>query len=270
MEYKYTLSYPCKIISSFYDNVFNKHKYELIKEITFRKRITLTDEEKDILLMFQFIQLVLTLPLESIKENLLTFYEFIFRKSSSENLRKIIRDFDISIEYVFISKYAPLFTTLDTYESFCLFILFTIDLSFKFEHQVVVPLDFCESIRTIEDSTVREYFLKLHLKSVIKPLEKDTLKSDFIKFVQKDKLKSYFSIIEELYLFGSVNKEDHHNSSDFDIVVKYKDTGDFASIKSFIQTFSKRVFTKFRRAVDLIPYDIFITLRDMSVAQRIV
>ncbi len=51
--YNIYVTFPCKVISSFYDNYYNIHKYDDIKKITFRIQNIDTEFSQEILNYFK-------------------------------------------------------------------------------------------------------------------------------------------------------------------------------------------------------------------------
>ena len=82
----YKPSYPCKVISSFYDNFFHIHIYELIKKITLRKEQINSRLKKKIQLYFCLFNLIFSLQIENFDcEYIKNFYEFLFKKNYHPN-----------------------------------------------------------------------------------------------------------------------------------------------------------------------------------------
>lgn len=59
----YKASYSAKVISSFYDNYFNNHEYELIKGITLRKTMPTDNASKKSLHFLKYFNLFILIQL---------------------------------------------------------------------------------------------------------------------------------------------------------------------------------------------------------------
>lgn len=70
----YNISYPCKVISSFYDNYFGVHIYDLIKKITLRFSEPNSNEENEILKFFIFFQLFFAVHQNEVKKENIRFF----------------------------------------------------------------------------------------------------------------------------------------------------------------------------------------------------
>lgn len=70
----YNISYLCKVISSFYDNYFGVHKYDLIKKITLRFSEPNSNEENEILKFFIFFQLFFAVHQNEVKKENIRFF----------------------------------------------------------------------------------------------------------------------------------------------------------------------------------------------------
>ena len=103
----YNINYPCKVISSFYDNYFGVHKYDLIKKITLRNSLPKSNEEDDVLKLFIFFQLFFAVHQDEIKQKIFTFFDFVFKSKptnvtttiSNKNIvPKLLRSFKYEIQ----------------------------------------------------------------------------------------------------------------------------------------------------------------------------
>ena len=119
MDTTYTSTFPCKVISSFYDNYYGVHKYDDIKKITFRIQNNDTNFNQEILNYF----------------------------------KPGIRVFE------WLDRYLIKFKEMASSESYLFFLLLTIYLTRQYNYPCVPPANLYEVYQTIKNVNSRIYFL---------------------------------------------------------------------------------------------------------------
>lgn len=90
MNTTYKPTYPCKVISSFFDNYYNTHIYELIKMISFRKTKISSQLELEIFKYFKLFNSIFSIYYESNINEYIVSYKEIYGEDISERLRLIL------------------------------------------------------------------------------------------------------------------------------------------------------------------------------------
>lgn len=264
----YNINYPCEVISSFYDNYFGVHKYDLIKKITLRNSLSKSNEEDDVLKLFIFFQLFFAVHQDEIKEKIFTFFGFAFKSKPTNKFIENINTFKLDNDYSWFNENINNLKRFNQYEAFALFLLCTLFLNNVFGYSCVIPTNLIEINSQIKDYKIKEYFNIGFVTSLLKK-DKIDLKKSFITFIHKNEAKFKSYGIREIYLFGSINSEEYHDSSDFDLVVRYKDGMNYCDLENIDNKIRKKIRDKFKRDTDIINYDDYISIRSLETATRI-
>ena len=100
----YNISYPCKVISSFYDNYFGVHKYDLIKKITLRFSEPNSNEENEILKFFIFFHLFFAVHQNEVKKKILDFFDFAFKSEPTNSFIESINNFKLNEDFSWFNE----------------------------------------------------------------------------------------------------------------------------------------------------------------------
>lgn len=259
MDTSYKFSYPCKTISNFYDNFYCIHIYDEIKQVVYRK--VLETKHQELFMYFKLFQLIFSLPLDSdfdkYKENyylavgdkFLNKYDDII-KVSSKNI------------YEAIYKFTKMKSS-DLKETFVVYLYLQNIISKNVGYNILLPANLIIECNAILDEEIGKYFLQSWFNMLFKP-KKYELKEIIVKKYKKCKCIFSKLPIDEIYLFGSIYKDEYYDSSDIDLVVKFKTpiTPDrIIQIKEIISAYNKK---NFQRNTDIQNYYDYIQLHDIN------
>lgn len=154
--------------------------------------------------------------------------------------------------------------------SFFWFLMVTIMLNKIYGEPCVPPVDLFKRIQSISDKNTQYYFLKAWLDDFYPEIKKD-LREKVIDVYQKESHYFYEIGIEEIYLFGSVLKNEYSSSSDIDLIIKFKkeivDITERKLIEHKLKIFN---FDKFERKSDILWSEIAEELHDIKTIFRLI
>lgn len=268
MDTTFSASYPCKVISNFCHIYYKDQKYKICKQITLRKITPKTNEEKEILDFFQFFQLFYSLEPSLLSEEYKSFFGFVFKRCISTNLDDLVTKFKLTKDFAWINEALDKLLTFSSTEAFVIYNFIIINLSFIFGYSCRLPLNIVETNNTIENKNVRHYFNIGFLTSLLK---KDfvNLKKELIEYLTTLVSDLKDKGVKELYLFGSVNDNEYHETSDFDLIVKYKDNIDIDKIIEIEKEIRHLLLDKFYRKSDIQKFDDYVLVGDIKKSTRI-
>lgn len=255
IDTSYTFSYPCKLISSFFDNYYGKHIYKRIKEITSRKKRIATKEDRTILRYFEMFSLFQTTYFEGNIKDYSRIYRLVFNKEITSECQIFINYKITGPLSVFelLNKYIYQMRSLNNGESFLLFLITNNEISNYYRHTCMIPQNIYAIMQNIKGDIVRTYFLYSYFNSSFEH-ERLDLKTSFVDFIHNNEKELRNLGINELYLFGSVDDNSYHDSSDIDIIIKYDDNITFVGIDEITKRMDVLVMNEFKRHVDVQEY----------------
>lgn len=218
------------------------------------------------LLLFYIFQLIYTYPI------MLEIKEFvnIFDKKShfSINIEKLIFSSDKYkklLECILMSM-----NSKQVNSSFFWFLMANIMLNKIYGEPCVPPVDLFIRMKSINDEKMQYYFLKAWLDDFYPEPIRD-LKEKVINIYQKEP-KYFFELgIDEIYLFGSVLKNEYTSFNDIDIIIKFKkeiiNINERKSIEHKLKLFN---FDKFNRKSDILWFEIAKELHDIKTIYRLI
>lgn len=266
MDSTYQFTYPCKTISNFYDNFRGKHIYDEIKEITFRKA-EITNENRDLYDCFLLFQVIYTLPLQSTWENYSSTYSLLTGKSVSDEYKAIVSEIDQDL-FEGLFSFAEI-EKRNFKEAFLIDLYLQNSVSKMIGYSVLLPASLKQECDAITDKKIGKYFLKSWFSMLFKP-RRHNLKEEVIEKYKNEKHLLPLDSIEEIYLFGSVCKSEYCDTSDIDMIIKFKERTtleEMFQIKEFYSRYNKE---NFGRKTDIQDYCDFILSHDVSKAVRLV
>lgn len=269
MDTTYKPTYPCKVISAFFNNYYHQHRYDLIKQITYRKLEIKTDVEKEIYQYFKLFNLAFSIYFQSPIADYLLAYKEVYNENISDEALAILPEMDFKDLVLFIWM-NQLLTKIENFhksEAYFMFLLLTILVNKQYGYSCIPPVDLFTVSNRMQKKEIREYFLFSYFNSLFY-VERQELKSEFINFVLENKTDFNNLGIKELYLFGSVMKNEYHEFSDFDILVKYDDIP-FENMKNTEKKLSNILFDKFKRQVDIQEYKSFLEYHSLNEVEKI-
>jgi predicted nucleotidyltransferase len=271
MNTTYKPTYPCKVISSFFDNYYGIHVYETIKSISFRKSKISNQLEKEIFKYFKLFNLIFSIYYDSQISEYLTLYKEVYDENISENVRKLLpQKNDINIQlFIWMNTLLMNFSNLKPQEAYFMFLLSTLLINKQYGYSCVLPVNLVKLYKNIGDNDVKTYFLYSFLNSMFFK-EKDDLKNEFIYFMNKNKILINNLGIEELFLFGSVKNNEYHELSDFDLVVRYKKGISYLDIQKTERKLFNLIFDEFKRKSDIQEFNMFIKSHNIIEIEKII
>lgn len=266
MDTSYKFSYPCKTISNFYDNFYECHIYDEIKAITYRQK-ELNESNRDIYDYFQIFQIIYSLPIDSSWEMYKIKYRMIIEHDASneydEAVFKIVSNFyDGVFEFARMKKG-------NLKEAFLVYLFIQNRLSVLTGYSVLVPANLKQECDAILDLKAGKYFLKGWFYMIYEPRKMD-LRDKIIEKYKEDKVHLLSNTVEEVYLFGSVFKNDYHELSDIDIVIKYKNKITLEEIIKTKQLYSEYNKLNFDRKTDIQDFNDYIQNHDIKDSIRLI
>lgn len=271
MNTTYKPTYPCKVISSFFDNYYNIHVYETIKMISFRKTKISNQLEQEIFRYFKLFNSIFSIYYDSDINEYMILYKEIYGEDISERLRLILPNNNYSNIQLFewIKKLLNHFSYLKPQEAYFIFLILTLMINKQYGYSCVLPVNFVEVSKDIEDSEIKTYFLYSFFNSMFLK-ETFDLKKEFICYINENKNMLNKLGIEELYLFGSVKNNEYHELSDFDLVVKYFEDTSFLDIQKTELKLYDLFFEKFKRKSDIQEFNMFMKSHNLIELERII
>lgn len=134
----------------------------------------------------------------------------------------------------------------------------TLRLNIEFKYSCIFPNDLIFQVKSIDNVVTRRYFLKSYINNLYSK-KVNNLKIELISYI-KSNIKIYSKMnISNIFLFGSVLNDDYYESSDIDLVIKYKKGITFDEIISINKYIKNDLFNKFQRQSDIHEYNEFIT-----------
>lgn len=266
MDTSYRFSYPCKSISNFYDNFYGIHIYDEIKAVTYRKKKN-TNVNHELIEYFELFQMIYTLPIDSPWKQYKLLYKMIIGINYSS-------EYDEIISLIESDLYDGIFTFVwkeksNLKEAFIIYLFIQNKISEAVGYSILLPANLKQECDTILEKKNGKYFIKGMFNMIYKPRKYD-LKEKIIDKYKKDKSVLEVNNLNEIYLFGSVFKDEYHEFSDIDIIIKYKDGITYEEIfktKQFITKYNK---DNFDRETDIQEYYNYILTHDISNSLRLI
>lgn len=271
MDTTYTSTFPCKVISAFYDNYYNVHKYDDIKKITFRIQNIDTKFNQEILNYFKLFQMIYSLPINASASEYIQCFKLIYDKEIvHDSLLNDRMDLGICI-FEWLDRYLIKFKEMESSESCFFFILLTIFLTKEYNYTCVPPVNLYEVYKTIKNANSRIYFLYSYFNTLFINNMKynHNLKEEIINFLQSEKDKLVEKGIKSMFLFGSMCKNEYHRNSDVDLVVLFNDPISFKMIKDSKNYISTIILNTFHRSCDIVEYNDFIESHAITETYKI-
>lgn len=262
----YNPSYSCKVISSFYDNYYDKHEYDLIKRIILRKEDLNNDLKIEIYNYFLLFNMIFTIykPLNNISL-ILKYYNYVF-KELDKRVKILIKNKKLNFDD--ITLLFELLKTCNSSNAFLLFLLITLIANDKYGYSCILPCDIIKTLNNINgDNNIKSYFITSYFNALYHK-ERIDLKLEIINYLNKLKYELIDEGIISIYLYGSIMNDEYSDSSDIDLVVRY-DSLKIEKIKILNNKIKTSLQNKFRRDVDIHEYNDFISIRDISKTIKI-
>ena len=271
MDTTYTSTFPCKVISSFYDNYYNIHKYDDIKQITFRKQCIDTEFRQQIFNYFKLFQMIYSMPINSSISEYIQCYKMIYN-TEIFNYSLLSQDFCLGVKlFEWIDRYWINFKNMESSESYFFFLILTLFLTKQYNYTCVPPVNLFETYQMIKHENSRKYFLYSYFNSLFINNKKNNLnlKEEIINFLHKEKERLIKKGINSIFIFGSIYKNEYHRNSDVDLVVMFKEPVSFKTIKECKKYISTLILNTFHRSCDIIEYNEFIESHDIKQTFKI-
>lgn len=265
MDTSYKFSYPCKTISNFYDNFYGIHIYDEIKLITYRKS-RISEENQDLNDYFILFQLIYSLPIDASWNMYKSKYLMLMNKEFSNEYDSILLKLKLNIFDAIFNFSRMLKKNLK--EAFVIYLYIQNQISKLVGYSILLPANLKQECDTILDEKIGGYFIKGFFYMLYKPKKYDLRERIIEKYKNdKDKLSQN---IEEVYLFGSVYKNEYNDFSDIDLVIKFKDNITLEDMLISKQTFTKYNKEIFDRRTDIQDYYNYILEHDITKTIKLI
>lgn len=248
------ISYPYKIIYSYFTNYFNVKDYNKIKNAVLGINDYLNEYHK----YYLFYEIITSYKDYQNYKMLIPFFNIIFEEDiSKSDAMKVINDalqnknklFAIASLFIKI----PLFSKED---GFFLYMIMQMMINQYYGTLIVLPHDLYDQTKNIVNKSTLAYYLNgiFINKSVI---TKRNLLDD-IKIKYYENVEFFKNLhIRNIYLFGSIKDNEYHRESDIDLVVDFEK----ATYKEKVDAFDKIIYFNkghFNRKTDIQEYYDFI------------
>ncbi|MCF0118109.1 MAG: nucleotidyltransferase domain-containing protein [Bacilli bacterium] len=264
------IEYEYKTISSFFDNKIKFHFYDEIKSIIIGKEISKEFKyTNSIRKMHRF--LILSFSNYNNTDFELLYKDFNYVCETAIENKKITKLREI-FEAGCYKKNKAVILLLECineenmYIAFFEFVLFQIFLYKYYKDYVVIPMFLFDYFFKIKDIEVKSTFLYGIIERGLKK-HQTNLKSEIIKIYmeQSEELKKIG--IQNIWLFGSVQKEEYNDLSDIDLVIKVDNEESEGHCIEKIRNFNKKWFD---RKSDIHIYDDFIEYNPNITIEKLI
>lgn len=250
------ISYPYKVINSYFTNFFNLNEYNDIKNAVLGINDFLNKYHK----YYLFYQILFSFKdyhnyYEALPYFKLTFNIDIFK---SEAIKVI--DAGIACENTLFG-FISIFNKINYFskeEGFLLFIVMQMMINQHYNSLIILPHDLFKETRNIKYISTLAYYANGILIKRVKRNERNLLNK--IKDIYSQNLAYFYNMkIKSIYLFGSVKENEYHNESDIDMVVEFNN----CTYKEKVEVFDKIIIfnrNNFGRDTDLQEYNDFIEI----------
>jgi len=266
-----TVSYEYKTISSYFDNKLKENYYDNIKNIVIGKELDQKFKYSDAVIKFhRFLLLSFSDYCNGTFTDLYRDYLKIFDLEIEENKRNKLRYiFDangLSVEEKIVSMVECCLAENNLGIAFFVFILIAILIFRHYKDYIIIPPYLFEHFNKITDAEVKGTFLLGLIERGIKHHQNDL--KELIKQKYKESCDLIHSFgVENVWLFGSIQKEEYNDYSDIDLVVKLQDDiGERDAIHK-LSEFNNQVFY---RKSDIHIYEDFIEYNPKVCMEKII
>lgn len=266
MDTTYKFSYPCKTISNFYDNFYMYNIYDEIKEVVYRKKQVLDVKSKEIFDYFLIFQLIYSLPINSTWEDYKNIYNRLFDTKISNDYEKTINQLQKDIYSGIFSFSKRKHNNLT--ETFLDYLYIQNLISNIAKHSVLLPANLISACNDIVDEQTGKYFVKGWFFMLYKPKKRD-LKDRIIAKYAEEKEVLLTEEVNEVFLFGSVLKNEYHDSSDIDIVIKFKEEIEVESVMNIKKKYFEFNLKEFNRRTDIQDFYDYVEVHNINECLKI-
>lgn len=243
-----TVEYEYKMISSFFDNYKKIHIYDEIKEVVLGiKKANEVKNGLEILKMHRFLILAIGSTINISIKSILNLFSFVFGNKALIRLKYC---YGQRINRINLKHYTTCFQLLDLSKnekellsSYFLFVLAGILMNYHFNDYVVVPVYLFDNLEKIKDEQIKACFLDGLIRNSLKK-HKNDLKEKIFETYQKNALYFISNGIKNVWLFGSISKDQYNDFSDIDIVIDCENNKNVPEALSLISKFNKEHFDR--------------------------
>ena len=255
----YSPSYPCKVISSFWNNYTGSDEYDLIKRITLRKEKIDTAKKNTFFKQFQLFQLIHSYSIRSSWDEYIEAFKVVYPGDDLSQLDKLTVKIDVDGDEAFnvIKEIANSFNSYQEEPAFLLFLALENILNIIYKSACVPPRNLIPIINEVKSDNLKVSFIKGYLNSRFLKSACLNLKDAIINAFNQNK-ESFANLgIQSLCMFGSIAKNEYHDYSDLDLVIDFSPNISSEKIQIIKSQISEFVFNKFHRKSDIFDFNNF-------------
>lgn len=227
------------------------------------------DTDHLIFKLYLLFNIIFSLPLES------RIYDFfnIFEKNGfiiSTELKEFLNDV-----FGFPSLFGQLIKLVkniveekEVYSSFFLFCLIGINLNKIYLKPCIPPVDLFERIRSILDDELKEIILRDIFDALFLD-KKDKLNQEVFDIFLKHRKKITLLGIKNIYLYGSILKDNYHKYSDVDLIIRFRSKTNLKKRSRAIGFIETLIFQNLKRDIDIVEFDVSKKLKIIDDAKQI-
>lgn len=248
------ISYPYKVIHSYFINYFNSKDYNKIKNAVLGINDYLNEYHK----YYLFFEIITSFKDYQNYKMSIPFFNIIFQEDiSKSDVMNIINDAVQNKNKLF--GIASLFDKISLFskeEGFFLYMIMQMMINQYYGTLIVLPHDLYNETKNIINKSTLAYYLNGVLINKSEIIKRNLL--DDIKNKYSDNIEFFRSLkIKNVYLFGSIKDNEYHRESDIDLVIDFEKN----TYKEKVDAFDKIInFNKehFNRKTDIQEYNDFI------------
>lgn len=266
-----SVEYEYKTISSYFDNKIKEHHYDEIKSIVIGKEHDSKFNYSNAVFRFhRFLLLSFSDYYNGNFSDLYRDYFMIFSSEIEEDRRNeltfVFDGKEMSVERKIVSLVEFCLKENSVEIAFFLFVLIEILLFRHYKDYVILPPYLFDYFNKITNSEVKGAFLLGLIERGVKKHQNDLKDLIKVKYQEFRELICSFGI-KNVWLFGSVQKEEYNDYSDIDLVITLqKDAGE-RDIINKLSEFNQRTFY---RKSDIHIYEEFIEYNPHIYLEKVI
>ncbi|MCI6156076.1 MAG: nucleotidyltransferase domain-containing protein [Bacilli bacterium] len=255
------ISYPYKLIYSYFINYEGTKNYDSIKKIVLN--IDEPKSSRDILIKNMHIMILLAF--NNKKLNVQGFISLIGKIFNIPRLIKIRCRLNILSELRSEELYLSCENFIKDFgiglSSFALFVIASKLIAEKEGFYFILPISYFAISKDIENEQIKKHYLmgvieNLRIKN--KSDESQNLYDKIKDFYSQNQVNFYNDDIKHIYLFGSIAKNQYHKESDIDMVIEFSESTSHIKINEIMNMLKEQNSKQFGRNTDAYEYFEFI------------
>jgi predicted nucleotidyltransferase len=248
------ISYPYKIINSFFANFYQIYDYNKIKNAV----LGINDYDNEYRPYYLFYLIAINLSEYKNYKELVPYFNLIFRLRLEDSVINLIDDsinndnvlFRISSLFVNIRKY-------NIQQGYFIYLIMQLIINEHYKKNIILPCDINKCIDSTSNFSTFTYYLNSVILREVVNQNIGNLLNEIIESYTLNKNNFEQYKIKHIYIFGSIKEQEYHRESDIDIVVEFFESSyvEKNDAYSYICKYNK---DKFNRNTDYHEYNDFI------------